>query len=139
MLQNDSKNDVLKEIEKTENPETLYIFSCNYNWDDGFDIPKKILNNRYCELSTALAIFYFSDGIRYLENKKYNCDDSKKWFNFVKNLYKDIISEKFVKGNIKFIPPLNKVQLCKLRKKLNENEFIFTEAFGSIDLNDIKL
>lgn len=139
LLYNDSKIDVLNKVERVKNSEALYIFSYNYNWDNGFEIPRKILDNRYCDLSTALIIFYFSDGVRYLENKHCNSDFSKEWFEFVENLYNDIVSKKFVKGNIKFVPPLNKVQLYKLKKNLNKNELVFIEEFGIIDLNDVKI
>ncbi len=33
-----------------------------YNWDDGFEIPKEILKNRNCDLALALEIFYLADG-----------------------------------------------------------------------------
>ena len=30
-----------------------------YNWDDGFDLPKKILENPDCDLALALEIFFW--------------------------------------------------------------------------------
>ncbi len=38
-----------------------------YNWDDGFAIPKKILSNPHCDLALALKIFYLADGFAYLD------------------------------------------------------------------------
>lgn len=34
-----------------------------YNWDDGFAIPKKILDNPHCDLALALKIFYLLMGL----------------------------------------------------------------------------
>lgn len=30
-----------------------------YNWDDGFDLPKKVLENPDCDLALALEIFFW--------------------------------------------------------------------------------
>ena len=29
-----------------------------YNWDDGFEIPKAILDNPHCDLALPLKVFY---------------------------------------------------------------------------------
>lgn len=39
-----------------------------YNWDDGFEIPKEILAAPGCDLALALEIFYLSDGYAFLDN-----------------------------------------------------------------------
>ena len=53
----DVDNDKVKEtIFQTENREILYVYSYNYNWDNGFDIPQIVLNNKKCDLSIALLI-----------------------------------------------------------------------------------
>ena len=36
-----------------------------YNWDNGFGIPKEILGDPWCDLALALEIFYLSDGYAY--------------------------------------------------------------------------
>lgn len=135
MLYDKSKGEILQELDTLEDAEVLYVFAYNYNWDNGFLIPKKILNKECCELSTALMLFYSADGVRYLENKKECSKDLKEWYEFVKDLYTNIVNKKFIKGNIRFVPPLNKVQLFKLKKVLEEDEAVFTEAFGKKELN----
>lgn len=37
-----------------------------YNWDDGFDLAKEMLENPDCDLALALEIFYLADGYSYL-------------------------------------------------------------------------
>ena len=39
-----------------------------YNWDDGFEIPKQILAAPSCDLALALEIFYLSDGYAFLDD-----------------------------------------------------------------------
>lgn len=135
MIYDMSKEEVLKELDKIIDSNILYVFAYNYNWDNGFEIPRKILERECCELSTALMIFYAADGIRYLENKEEDSRESMEWFKFIKLLYNKIVNKEFIIGDIKFIPPLNKIQIFKLRKKLKECEMIFTEELGESDLN----
>ena len=59
----------IKKISKIQDNEILYVYAYNYNWDDGFEIPQKILSNKECELSTALVLFYSADGYSYLLDK----------------------------------------------------------------------
>lgn len=69
MLYDMNNEEVLKEMDNIIDPEILYVYSYNYNWSDGFDIPKKIIEKECCDLSTALMIFYGADGYRYLQEK----------------------------------------------------------------------
>ena len=131
LIYDKSKEEVLEELESIEMADFLHIYMANYNWDDGFDIPRKILSKDCCELSTALMVFYMADGIRYLENK----DEVQKssltvWASFLQELYSQIMSGKFMEGEIFFEPPLSKVQLYKLKKVLQEDEAIFVKERG---------
>ena len=40
-----------------------------YNWDDGFEVPRTILADPDCNLALALEIFYLAGGYEYLENQ----------------------------------------------------------------------
>ena len=51
-------DEVKRIISQTEDQEILYIYIYNYNWDNGFDIPQTVLDNKICDLSIALLIFY---------------------------------------------------------------------------------
>lgn len=37
-----------------------------YNWDDGFEFPKTLLDSPLCDLSLALQIFDLADGYSYI-------------------------------------------------------------------------
>lgn len=135
MLYDKDKEEVLKELYDINDPEILYLYTNNYNWDNGFEIPRKILLKSCCELSTALMMFYAADGDRYLQDKDENNGNLKEWSIFIKELYNRIISNEFLKGDIKFVPPLSKVQIFKLKKIISDEESVFLEELGSYDLN----
>lgn len=114
----------------------LHIYMANYNWDDGFDIPRKIISKDCCELSTALMIFYLADGIRYLENKdEVQNSNLAVGESFLQELHSQIMNGKFVEGDIFFEPPMSKVQLYKLKKVLQEDEEVFVKVRGEKKLN----
>ena len=135
MLYDKDIEEVLKELNIINDSEMLYVYAYNYNWDIGFEIPKSILYKDCCDLSTALMIFYSADGERYLQNKDEKNDRLKEWSVFIKDLYNMILENRFKKSNIKFTPPLSKVQIYKLKKDIVNQEYIFLENIGDKDLN----
>lgn len=86
-----------------------------YNWDNGFEIPKEILADPECDLVLALEIFYLGDGYAYLEDLEKTTD--LEWDSFITALYDDISNNKFPKTGKSFKIPLSKVQKYKLQKK----------------------
>ena len=123
----DTDNDALiRAIYQIEDPEILYIYAYNYNWDNGFEIPQKVLDNEKCDLSTALLIFHRADGLLYLEDKSDKAG-LPQWTSFIKRLYEAILTGKYKKGEIEFKVPLSKVQLFKLKKIITAEENIFIE------------
>lgn len=126
------KDMILVELDNINNADFLHIYMDNYNWDNGFDIPKKIIQKDCCELSTALMIFYLADGTHYLENRcEIENSSPTVWTTFIDELYTSIICGKFIEGDIFFEPPLSKVQLYKLKKLLQDNEEIFIKVRGN--------
>ena len=119
-------DEVKRIISQTEDQEILYIYIYNYNWDNGFDIPQTVLDNKICDLSIALLIFYRADGLSYLEDKSDNAN-LPQWSSFIKRLYDSILTGEYQRGEIQFKVPLSKVQLFKLKKVTTEEENIFTE------------
>lgn len=119
-------DEVKRIISQTEDQEILYIYIYNYNWDNGFDIPQTVLDNKKCDLSIALLIFYRADGLSYLEDKTDNAN-LPQWYSFIKRLYDSILRGEYQRGEIEFKVPLSKVQLYKLKKLTTEEENIFTE------------
>ena len=88
----------------------------NYNWDDGFEIPLAIINNQFCDLGTALMIFYLAEGEAILD-LKLDSDVSGEWEELVSVLYDMILNDRFKYKNISYTPELSKVQLYKIKKK----------------------
>ena len=87
-----------------------------YNWDDGFEIPKEILADPSCDLALALEIFYLGDGYSYLEDLG-KTTDLEEWGSFIAALYDDILNNKYPNTGKPFENPLSKVQKYKLQKK----------------------
>lgn len=86
-----------------------------YNWDNGFAIPKEILADADCDLALALEIFYLAGGYKYLENLT-KTTVFQKWNRFITVLYDDILNNRYPKTDTLFEIPLSKVQKYKLRK-----------------------
>ncbi len=64
----------------------------HYNWDDGFEFPKKVLEYPQCYLALALRIFYLGDGFGYFKILQHNIGGRKEWLQFISTLYDDIAS-----------------------------------------------
>ncbi|MBE5840486.1 MAG: DUF4274 domain-containing protein [Butyrivibrio sp.] len=118
------KEAVIKYVSELDNPEMLHVYASNYNWGDGFDIPKAIIDNPKCDLSTALMMFFGADGYTYLSGRDENANMSK-WNEFVTELYYDIVNGKFLSNGIAFAVPLTKVQKYKLDKVVPPKETVF--------------
>lgn len=86
-----------------------------YNWDDGFDLPEKLLADPNCDLALALEIFYLADGCAYLSEPERDTP-LKAWKSFVERLYNDISEGKYPHTDSAFTIPLNRVQRFKLKK-----------------------
>ena len=131
-LYNDSVSQAVNYVSNIEDEETLFVYAYNYNWDNGFDVPTEILKNCNCSLSIALLIFNASDGILYLQDKE-SADGTKIWISFISNLYKKILNNDFKKGKTSFDPQLSRVQEFKLKKVINDEEYIFITPIEGID------
>lgn len=99
----------------------LKFILANYNWNHGFDIPKKILNEKTCDLALALEIFYLCDGYAYFLNGK---TGSSEWLEFISNLYIEIVNGKYQLSQYHYEIPLNFMQKDHLRKNGVPNVFL---------------
>ncbi|MCL1896332.1 MAG: DUF4274 domain-containing protein [Clostridiales bacterium] len=107
----------------------LHHLAQNHNWDDGFALPAAIANNPFCDLGTALTLFYLADGYSFLEQggsgAQSGATDQEA---FVGNLYNDINEGRYTSNEIYFCPPLTKTQIYKLKKTNPDiNELFFLE------------
>lgn len=87
-----------------------------YTWDDNFVVAHELLSDNACDLAMALEIFYLADGYAYLKEPD-AAINVEMWGIFIKNLYEDIISAKYLKTESHFKVPLTKVQKYQLIKK----------------------
>lgn len=128
LLYSKNKQESIDEINCIKDSVLLHIIAGNYNWDNGFEIPYSIINNNYCDLGTALMIFYDADGYRILDNREeVKNPNLKEWGNFISETEEKILNNKFVLKKIKFIPPLTKVQIFKLKKNNPSIANVFIE------------
>lgn len=128
LLYSKNRKDTIDEIKSITDFTLLHIIAGNYNWDNGFEIPYNIINNKNCDLGTALMIFYDADGYRALENKEeLKNPNLKEWANFISKIGEKIINNEFKVNHIKFIPPLTKVQIFKLKKNNPSITKVFIE------------
>lgn len=128
LLYSENKKDTIDEIKSITDSELLHIIAGNYNWDNGFEIPYNIINNKNCDLGTALMIFYDADGYRALKNKEeLKNPNLKEWASFISEIEEHILKNEFKVNHIKFIPPLTKVQIFKLKKNNPNITKVFIE------------
>lgn len=88
----------------------------NYNWDDGFEIPQKILEDENCDLAMALEIFYMGDGYTYLQTYAHNIGGTKEWFRFIHKLYEDIEHGRYEDRGRHYQVPFSKAVKYRLRR-----------------------
>lgn len=140
LLDIENQTILLNRVAEITDQRVLHLLGRGYNWDDGFAVPEAIINNPNCCLSTALELFYLADGVRYLKDK---LDVEKSalepWKCFITRLYTQIIQGRFKRIGIGFTPPLNKVEIYKLKKSLKPSEHIFIEAIEGENLTGVSL
>ena len=134
LLYSENTKETIDEIKGITDSELLHIIAGNYNWDNGFEIPYSIINNKKCDLGTALMIFYDDDGYRVLENREeLKNPNLKEWANFILQIEDKILNNQFKVNNIKFIPPLTKVQIFRLKKNNpNISKVFIEESDGNV-------
>ncbi|MDE5557981.1 MAG: DUF4274 domain-containing protein [Ruminococcus sp.] len=113
-------------ISETTNPVLLHMITVNYNWDDGFYIPECIIQNRYCDLGTALMIFDYADGYSFLLDNDELTDID--WKNFIEKLKLEIQNRKFETQKIKYLPELSCADKLRIKKLYPDLESVFSEG-----------
>ncbi|MDE5620711.1 MAG: DUF4274 domain-containing protein [Ruminococcus sp.] len=135
LLYEKSESELVNYIEQTEDSVLLHIIAVNYNWDNGFDIPRSIIDNKYCDVGTALMIFSDADGYGiFFDDEKENCF-SEEWFNFVTYLKYRIDSNSFICGNIRFVPQLSRADIFHLKKRCTYINKIFIKGSEGMNIN----
>lgn len=132
ILEMEDKRCAINLINEISNEKELHILIYNYNWDNGFEIPIAVINNKFCDFATALMTFYLSDGysiltdIEILENNSIS-----EWKSFIINLLDRIRRKDFKTSKLSYSIPLSKVQLFKIRKSnFADLEILLTDVAG---------
>lgn len=50
----------LEELYQLESPIELHEIILHYNWDDGIEIPRAVINNKNCDKGTALMVYWLA-------------------------------------------------------------------------------
>lgn len=104
----------LKVISNIEDAFVLHEIALNYNWDDGATVPTLIIDNDYCDLGTALLIFFDADGYTFLNLGYVQSNEIRK---LQRLIYDKVGQNGFKTSYISYKPDLSKVQVYKLLKK----------------------
>lgn len=122
-----SKEELIEYIKKCSDPIMLHFIALNYNWDDGLDIPSKIIESNFCDMGTALMIFEDAEGYMvFLENEwEENFEENTI---FISNLRTRLEKREFNSKIIKYSPELSKSDIYRLKKKNTTLDNIFIEG-----------
>ena len=137
ILCTESNAKAVASLKQLQTEDELFVLLDNFNWNNGFEVPKTVLNHSKCSLSVALLAFYRADGIRYLfEGEAAFANSlSEEWEGFVKDVYTKILGGQFSSGTISFQPEITKIQKFKLKKFKPEIDEVFLEGISGKDLN----
>nr|WP_288932850.1 DUF4274 domain-containing protein [uncultured Streptococcus sp.] len=137
ILYTESNAKAVASLKQLQTEDELFVLLDNFNWDNGFEVPKAVLSHSKCSLSVALLSFYRADGIRYLFEGEVAFANSlsEEWEGFVKDVYTKILGGQFPSGTISFQPEITKVQKFKLKKLKPEIEGVFLDGISGKDLN----
>ncbi|MBQ6040407.1 MAG: hypothetical protein IJL32_06520 [Oscillospiraceae bacterium] len=87
----------------------------SHQWQNGLQLPRRILSEPACDLSIALEIFYLAGGYHYLENDSRALGTEE--MAFLHALHGRIVSGAFRKSTRHYQVPLTKIQRYKLERK----------------------
>lgn len=137
ILYAESNTKAVASLKQLQTEGELFVLLDNFNWNNGFEVPKAVLSHSKCSLSVALLAFYRADGIRYLleGEEAFENSLSEEWEVFLKDVYTRILRGQFPSGTISFQPEITKVQKFKLKKLKPEIDEVFLEGISGKDLN----
>ena len=137
ILYSENNAKAVASLKQLQTEDELFVLLDNFNWDNGFEVPKAVLNHAKCSLSVALLAFYRADGIRYLLEGEAAFENSlsEEWEGFLKDVYTRILRGQFPSGTISFQPEITKVQKFKLKKLKPEIDEVFLDGISGKDLN----
>ena len=127
LMYNKSKKEIVSFIKKCDSSIILHNIAVNLNWDDGFDIPKAIVNNDCCDIGTALMIFDNAEGYMMFFDEEWK-ELLGKNSEFISEMKKRIEKRDFKNSNIRYVPELSKTDVFKLKKYHPELDSLFIDG-----------
>lgn len=100
----------------SKNPYFLAQYASAYNWDDGVDVARAIIDNPCCDLGTALTVFWLAEGISHFTGEARRNEYNGAWADLCEELISRLPSGFYTPGKVSYDPELNQVQIYKLRK-----------------------
>ncbi|WP_305952161.1 DUF4274 domain-containing protein [Emticicia oligotrophica] len=96
----------LKNFEKLSTSEELHYLIKKWNWDDGYEIPQKVLSHPLCDKGTALMIYWLAtpDYFTKFENEEEVPTYNRENYRLVINAENLLLNNAFKLQNIKFNP-----------------------------------
>jgi hypothetical protein len=96
----------LKNFEKLSTSEELHYLIKKWNWDDGYEIPQKVLSHPLCDKGTALMIYWLAtpDYFTKFKNEEEVPTYNRGNYRLVKNAENLLLNNSFKLKNIKFNP-----------------------------------
>jgi hypothetical protein len=104
---NSEKEDYLPDFKLFEklNSTDQYYLAQNYNWDDGIEILKWIVESKKCDKGTASLIFWTSEPDYYFEKSESEISDYEKdTFLLLKRIVEKFNNNEFKSSNLKYNP-----------------------------------
>ena len=93
-----------KDFEKLNSTDQYYLAE-NYNWDDGVEVLKWIIESEKCDKGTASLIFWTSEPDFYFEKSVNEISDYEKdTFLLLKRIVEKFNKKEFRKSNLKYNP-----------------------------------
>lgn len=109
----------------------VFAFVSNYNWDDGFDAIRPIVNDPATEFATALLIYWRLDG-PYLESS--SSDVNTEALNLSRLVKERLLAGWYPKKSLQFFPVVHEelgvMQIHKL-KKMGVPKELYEPAYPS--------
>ncbi|WP_083320936.1 DUF4274 domain-containing protein [Hymenobacter glacialis] len=120
-----------------------YYLAQHYNWDDGVEILKWIVESQKCDKGTASLIFWTSEPDYYLEQSVDEIsEDEKEVFLLLRRIVEKYNNKEFTKSNLKYDPTnrVNKIDWSRVNFEWSIPEEIRkpTKGFSIISLGGIQ-
>ncbi len=97
----------LNEIGKIGSPQELHELILHYNWDDGLDIPRVIINNENCDKGTVLMIYWLTGPgylYQYVNRNEIERDYEVSQFDLLEEIERKYLAGFYTNSTILFNP-----------------------------------